>query len=49
MFFCKIKQKGGDDVATECVLEVGYQEVPADNGFLLGGKVLDDVYFLLSR
>ncbi len=47
--FGKIKQRGGDGVATKCVLEVGYREVPADNGFLLGGKVLDDAHFVLVR
>ena len=40
MLLSEVKQQGGCGVVTECVLEIGNQIIPADNGFLLGGKVL---------
>lgn len=44
MLLSEVKQQGGCGVVTECVLEIGNQIIPADNGFLLGGKVLDDAH-----
>ena len=41
----KIKQEGGSSVIAVCAFEVVYQEIPADNGFLLGREVGDDVHF----
>ena len=32
----KIEQEGGSSVIAVCAFEVVYQEIPADNGFLLG-------------
>ena len=49
MLLSEVKQQGGCGVVTECVLEIGNQIIPADNGFLLGGKVLDDAHFVLAR
>ena len=45
----KVKQEGGNGVTAVCALEVGNQEVPTNNGFLLGGEVCDDVHLLLVR
>ena len=41
----KIEQEGGSSVIAVCAFEVVYQEIPADNGFLLGREVGDDVHF----
>ena len=45
----KIKQEGGSSVIAVCAFEVVYQEIPADNGFLLGREVGDDVYLFFIR
>ena len=47
--FGRSQATGGSDVVAECVFEIGNQIIPADNGFLLGGKVLDDAHFVLAR
>lgn len=41
----KIEQEGRSSVIAVCAFEVVYQEIPADNGFLLGREVGDDVHF----
>ena len=43
----KIEQEGCGGIAARCVLEIGNQEIPADNSFLLGGKIGDDVHLVL--
>ena len=45
----EVKQEGGNGVTAVCALEVGNQKIPADNGFLLGGEVGDDVHLFLVR
>ena len=49
MLLGEVKQEGGNGVIAVCALEVGNQKIPADNGFLLGGEICDDVHFLLVR
>ena len=49
MLLGEVKQEGGNGVIAVCDLELGNQEIPADNGFLLGGEICDDVHFLLVR
>lgn len=49
VLLCKVKQEACRGIAARCVLEIGNQIIPADDGFLLGCKVLDDVHLLLVR
>lgn len=48
MLLRKIKQEGCNGIVPVCVLEIGYQIIPTNNGFLLGGKAFNDTHFVLS-
>ena len=45
----EVKQEGGNGVTAVCTLEVGNQEIPTNNGFLLGGEICDDVHLFFVR
>ena len=49
MFSCEVKQKVCGGITPTSVLELLYQKIPADNGFLLACEVGDDVLFILVR
>ena len=47
VFSCKFKQHVGYGVASVCVLEILNQEIPADDGFCLWGKIGHNICLVL--
>ena len=46
---CEVKQEGRHGVVAVCSLEIGYKEVPADDGLHPHGEVADNPHLVLVR
>ena len=42
VLFCKLEQEGGYGITAECVFEIGYQKIPADNGFRFAVQIFNE-------